>query len=55
MGGATALMYQKESPLPIAGLVIDSSFAEFKNLAKSMVAKMGMPVEFFEMMWPQIV
>jgi len=55
MGAATTLMYAKEPPLPIAGLVLDSCFSEFKGVAQHMVSKMGMPVEFFSMMWPSIV
>ena len=55
MGGATSLLYAKESPIPIAGLVLDSCFAEFKGVAQSLVSKMGLPADFFEMVWPQIV
>jgi dipeptidyl aminopeptidase/acylaminoacyl peptidase len=55
MGAATSLLYSKESPVPIAGLILDSCFSEFRAIALNLVAQMGMPAEFFEMMWPMIV
>ena len=30
MGAATALLYSKEAPVPIAGMVLDSCFSEFR-------------------------
>ena len=48
MGGATALRFDHtNSPLPVSGLVIDSSFSIFKEVASGMVAQMmpGMPPE----------
>ena len=57
MGGATALMYDIASaPLPISSLVVDSAFADFGQIASHMVIeKMGLPKEFLDMMWPQVV
>ena len=46
MGGATALRFDHtSSPIPISGLVIDSSFSVFKEVASGMVTQMmpGMP------------
>ncbi len=33
MGAATSLLYAKEPPVPIAGMVLDSCFAEFRGVA----------------------
>lgn len=55
MGAATAIFYSKESPLPVCGIVADSAFAEFKGVAVNLVAKMGIPQEMIDMIWPQIV
>ena len=46
MGGATALRFDHtSSPIPVSGLVIDSSFSIFKEVASGMVTQMmpGMP------------
>lgn len=55
MGSATALMYSKEPPVPVCGLVLDSCFYKFKDVALNLVGKMGIPEQFVEMMWPQVV
>merc|ERR1712032_1631032 len=55
MGSATALMYSKEAPVPICGLVLDSCFAQFKDVAMNLVAKMGIPPDLVNMVWPQLV
>ena len=58
MGGATALRYNSTvSPVPIACIVVDSSFCIFKEVAEGMVSKImpGMPPEaLMQMMWPQV-
>lgn len=58
MGGATALRYNNaNSPIPIACMVVDSSFCIFKEIAEGMVSKImpGMPPEaLMQMMWPQV-
>ena len=58
MGGCTALRFDNaSSPLPVSGLVIDSAFSTFKEVASGMVGQMmpGMPPEaIMQMMWPQI-
>jgi len=43
MGSATALMYSKQAPVPICGLVLDSCFYKFKEVALNLVGKMGIP------------
>ena len=55
MGSATALMYSKEPPIPIVGLVLDSCFSHFKEVALRLVGNMGIPHEFVNMLWPQVV
>jgi pimeloyl-ACP methyl ester carboxylesterase len=52
MGAATAMMYSKSDALPVAGLILDSGFADFKEVAKSTVLKFGIPEPFVEMLWP---
>ena len=52
MGAATALLYGKEPPVPIVGLILDSSFACFKDVAISLATGMGIPPEFIQMLWP---
>ena len=47
MGAATSLLYAKEPPVPIAGMVLDSCFAEFRGVALNLVMQMGMPADFF--------
>lgn len=58
MGGCTALMFDHAaSPVPVSGLVIDSAFCNFKEVASGMVSQMmpGMPPDaIMQMMWPQI-
>ena len=52
MGGATALMFDTEaSPLPVGCLVIDSAFARFDEIAKGLAGQMGIPDQFFQMMF----
>jgi len=56
MGAATTLMSKlSETPLPVAGVICDSSFANFEQIASHMVVeKMGLPEQFLQMLWPQI-
>ena len=59
LGAVTALFYeQSHSPVPIAGLILDSTFCKFKEIADAMVEKMmpGMQSEAMkEIMWPQVI
>ena len=56
MGGSTALRFNHiNSPIPVAGLIIDSAFCRFQEVAQELVSKMmpGMPPEaIMQMMWP---
>ena len=55
MGASTAMMYSKSDAVPVAGLILDSGFADFKEVAKSTVLKFGIPEPFVDMLWPQMV
>ena len=35
-------------------MILDSAFADFKEVAKNTVGKMGIPAQFIDMLWPQI-
>ena len=52
MGAATTICYDEKSPIPISGVIIDSSFADFKDIARNMVEKMGMSEQTLAMLWP---
>jgi hypothetical protein len=52
MGAATVLLYDNQFPLPVGGFILDSSFSDFESVAKNLMQKMGLPVEFFPMLWP---
>lgn len=52
MGAATVLLYDNQFPLPVSGFILDSSFSDFESVAKNLMQKMGLPVEFFPMLWP---
>jgi alpha/beta superfamily hydrolase len=53
MGAATAILYEKQvEGIEVAGLVLDSAFANFKDVARSTVAQFGMPEQMIEMVWP---
>ena len=58
MGSATALRYDHtKSPVPISGMIVDSSYCIFKEVAEELVKMMmpGMPPEaIMGMMWPQV-
>jgi hypothetical protein len=45
MGAATAICYDEKPPLPIAGLILDSCFADFKDIPLMMLQKFGMGME----------
>ena len=46
MGASTAMMYNKADALPVAGLILDSGFSDFKEVAIGTVLKMGIPEPF---------
>jgi len=58
MGGSTALRFDHTtSPIPVAGMIVDSAFCRFKEVAQELVSKImpGMPPEaIMGMMWPQV-
>lgn len=54
MGAATVLLYDQQFPLPVSAFVLDSGFADMESIAKNLVSKMGMPDEFFPMLWPMV-
>lgn len=55
MGAATILMYDYSNcPVPIASIVIDSSFDDFYKVAEEMCGRMGLPKEMLTAMFPMI-
>lgn len=56
MGASTALSYDKKvDGLEISGLILDSAFANFKDVARATITQFGMPEQMIDMLWPQIV
>ena len=54
MGAATVLLYDQQFPLPVTAFVLDSGFSDMESVATNLIQKMGMPVEFFPMLWPGV-
>lgn len=55
MGAATILMHNyADCPIPVACAVLDSSFADFKDVAEDMCGKMGLPSEMLTAIFPMV-
>lgn len=55
MGAATILMHNyADCPIPVACAVLDSSFADFKDVAEDMCGKMGLPAEMLTAIFPMV-
>lgn len=55
MGAATILMHNyTDCPIPVACIVLDSPFADFRDVANDMCGKMGLPAEMLAAIFPMV-
>jgi len=43
-----------DCPIPVSCIVLDSPFADFKEVAEDMCAKMGLPAEMLAAIFPMV-